>query len=413
MAFKKIIMLLVVFSILVKLVFLFGSGAYHNPQTFEYEEMAQNMLDGKGLYYSNLGIKYYGGIGPGFPLMCYGVYKLFGHNPLYIIFIQIVVTSLLIIPVALIARRIFDEKTAVLAGFLVGLHPALIVYAACKVHKMNIYSFLFILLAYLFLRLKEDPRLSRFIILGIVAGITMLVRVTGVVFIFFGLIWFYWVSRERAGYKIKAIALFLLIFFLTLIPWQIRNYAVFGKPVLLRTNQWGALWYGNIPGSKGCLYGEDGSVNVDNITATLPPEFFKMDEIKQNDYLKALTIGYFREDPGAFITRIIKKVYYFWYFSPYQGSLYPKLWMRLYKIYYLFILTPAIFSIIYSFLFLKKGNKQEMALILALFLGLTMVHSLYFVEARHRWTIEPLLLIFTANGLLVIRSFIFKPAKLT
>ena len=112
MSYKKIIALLIITSIILKALFLFASGVYNKPQPYEYEDIAQNMLRGDGFYYENFHSKYYIGLAPGFPILCYVVYKLFGHRQLIIIFIQIVISSLLIIPISLIAHRLFDEKTA-------------------------------------------------------------------------------------------------------------------------------------------------------------------------------------------------------------------------------------------------------------------------------------------------------------
>ena len=406
--YKKYIASLIILSVIVKLIFLFATGAYKNPQIFEYEGAAVNMLNGHGFYYDHFNTRYYGGIAPGFSVLCYLVYKAFGHHRLLIILIQIIVTSLLVIPVSLIARRIFDERSALLAALLSALYPPLIIYSTFKLHTMTVYSFLFALFISAFFLLKESATLKRCVLAGAVAGITALFRVTTAAFFVLGLAWFYISSGEAAMRRLRALAIVTAVFFIILIPWGIRSYLVFGKPLLLQTNKWESLWFGNMPGSSGSLYSEGGVALLDRASGELPPEFFRMNEIGQGDYLKKLTIGYFKEDPRAFILRVMKKMCYFWYFSPNQGSLYPKSWMQLYKIYYLAVIFPALFSVAHGLLYLDNPRRANIALILLLFFALTAVHSLYFVEARHRWSVEALILIFAANGIITIRDALRK-----
>ena len=403
---KKYIALFVAASIAIKLVFLFASGVYQNPQTFEYERMAVNLLDGKGFYYEHFDTICYAGISPAYPALCYLTYKLFGHNPLYVVFIQILITSLLVVPVYFIARRIFNKETALLAALLCAIQPQLIVYSTSKLHSMSIYAFVFALLVLVFLRLRELPTIKNILIAGFIAGLAVLFRITCLAFILLGVLWFFVAARSGNRKKFQAAVFIALMTFLLLLPWGVRNYAVFGRPLFLQTNKWESLWYGNMPGSTGSLFTEGGVTLLEKAAGDLPPEVFSMNEIEQAEYLKGLVIGYFKEDPAAFVGRILKKAYYFWYFSPYQGSLYPKSWMVMYKAYYLLILFPAIFSVIYGFTLNRNADRPGILLIMLLFLTMTGTHSVYFLEGRHRWAIESVLLVFTANGFIVLGEYV-------
>ena len=401
---KKVCMICIVLSIVVKVFFLVASGVWARPQTFEYEQAAVNMLNGNGFYYTNFGSKYYSGIAMGFPALCYLVYRIFGHHHLLIIAIQIIATSILVIPTSYIARRIFDDRTAMLTAFFVAFFPPFIIYSASKIHPLSIYSLLFALLVIVFIRLKESITPVRIVSTGIVVGLSVLFRVTSIIFASIGLVWLYLASAEGRRKKIAAIAAIFAIFIIMISPISIRNYLLFKRPLLLQTNKGESLWLGNMPDSTGSLFTEGMVLLQQKGGDQLSPEFYTMNEIEKGEYLANLTAGYFKSDPMRFIGRIFKKMYYFWSFSPYQGSLYPGSWMRVYKAYYLSMLCLAVFAIICNFICRKKWGRVETLLIALFFLSLMAAHSLYYVEARHRWAVEPLMLAFSANGVVSIIS---------
>lgn len=405
---KKYIIALVILSVCVKLLFLFFTHAHQHVQVYEYEQVACNLLSEKGFYYENHGAsKYYAGIAPGFPVLCYLVYKIFGHHYFPVIFIQIIISSAIVIPIFLISRKIFDAKAASIAGILAALFPPFIIYSTSKLHTMTIYSFLFALFVWLFLALKDAATAKRAALTGMIAGLAILFRITSTALLFIAIMWFYFISREDIKKKMSAIFIIVSISFLMLLPWGIRNYIIFGKPLLLQTNKGESFWFGNMPGSTGSLYTKGGKTISETAQAELPANFYSMNEIEQGDYLYKITMGYFKKDPASFIGRIIKKVFYFWYFSPYQGALYPRQWMKAYKIYYIVIFSLALFSLIYNF-FIKKKDWRDASLIVLILAALTAAHSLYFVEARHRWSVEPLLLIFTANAIILLSGFLYR-----
>jgi 4-amino-4-deoxy-L-arabinose transferase-like glycosyltransferase len=407
MNYKKALTCVIVFSIFVRIAFMLLSGANIRPQTFEYEQMAVNLLEGRGFYYDHFQTRYYGGEAPGYSILCYLTYRIFGHHQVLVLLAQILAASFLALPVFLIARRIFNERIAILAAFLAAFHPPMIIYSATKLHTMPVYSLLFALLIWSLLLLKDSSSLKHVFFAGIVAGLTVLFRVTTVLLLFLGLIWCYAFSVQESKRKLRSTAVILAILFLMLLPWGIRNYKVFGRPLLLQTNKWESLYYGNAPASDGSLYGAWG-VPIEKMPDQFPPEIFKMNEIGQGEYLKKMTLDLFRSNPKAFIGRVFRKMFYFWYFSPYQGSLYPASWMRWYKAYYLLIFFPAVYSIVYNLFFRRGGGRADILLVVLFLLAIMCAHSLYFVESRHRWSVEPLLLIFTANGFFMLKDILFK-----
>ena len=105
-----------------------------------------------------------------------------------------------------------------------------------------------------------------------------------------------------------------------------------------------------------------------------------------------------------------KKFLYFWWFSPQTGMLYPGLWTQVYKLYYIFVLTLFILGIFYA---IKKASRIDRAAIASILIFMLLIsagNSLYYVESRHRWAVEPLMLIFSAYALIILTDKFFRKA---
>ncbi len=139
-------------------------------------------------------------------------------------------------------------------------------------------------------------------------------------------------------------------------------------------------------------------------TETSPEEFrkklFSLDEIGQMELFKTEALTFIRQHPGQFIERTLKKLYYFWWFSPQAGLLYPASYLILYKIYYAVILSGALIGLIWA-LGIRR-TRPLVILMLLLFSSNSLLHSLYYLEGRHRCSIEPFLLICFSFGVFQI-----------
>jgi len=135
-----------------------------------------------------------------------------------------------------------------------------------------------------------------------------------------------------------------------------------------------------------------------------PVEFmekiYKMNEIEQYDFFYKESFKFIESNPVFFIKMVLKKFFYFWWFSPQVGLLYPGLWKIVYAAYYGILFSTFIFGL-YASLFKKTlGVNRAVVASLSIFLFFTsLLHALFYVEIRHRWAIEPLMLIFSAFGL--------------
>ncbi len=398
----RLVYFLVAASLLVKLAFLFFSGAASDLITDDDNEAALNWLQGKGLFWQCYGGPLYSAKAPGTALFFGAWYKVFGYHVLPLVILQTLIGSLSVITVYLIARRVFNDATARVAAVLFAFYPVAIAYSTVRLADLNFYGPLFLLTVLVLLRLQEKIAWRRIVTAGLVCGVTVLFRASISLFLLIAVGWFLVTVKAALRQKLRAILGVMLIAALVMAPWWARNYVVFGRPVLAQTDRWQTAWYGNLPGSSGSLFAAPGVTLDERYAGELPPDFSKMNELEQGAVFRRLTIGYFKQDPAGFIARIFKKAYYFWYFSPYQGQAWPTAWMFWYKIYYLCIFFPALFGAWYG---LKHHDRRSLKVLLLLFLlSFTVIHALCFVEGRHRFSVEPFVLMFTAYSVYLCRA---------
>ena len=97
-----------------------------------------------------------------------------------------------------------------------------------------------------------------------------------------------------------------------------------------------------------------------------------------------------------------RKFGYFWAFSPQSGLLYPLPWLTGYQIYYGVVTLFAAVGI-GAILFSRSARQRQLLLTLAVIaVTLAAIHALSYVEGRHRWGVEPLLLLLTARGAVAV-----------
>ena len=361
----------------------------HHPDLWESEEIATNLLAGRGFVFEFLGTSYRSYMEPLYPGLCAAVYALTGHSYLALGLVQAVLGTALVGLVFLCGRRMGDDRAALIATALAAVHPGLIAYTT-KFHPFVLDSLLVlaVLAACLFFA-KERPWRSA-VVLGAVIGLCALTRATILVCL---PVIAWWVWRALPQRRPAALAVTLVAAALVVAPWVARNWAVHHRLVFTRSGTALVFWLGNNPhafsGSAADLAGRP-------LHALLPEEqrqrLFTLDELGQQDHFRQEALAYVRARPLAFLQRWAVKLGYFWWQSPQAGQRYPAGWFRLYQAFYLATMALVIAAVI-------LGRRPEIWLVLGFCLAIALVQSAYYVEGRHRLTIEPLLLLLAGQGL--------------
>jgi Dolichyl-phosphate-mannose-protein mannosyltransferase len=151
----------------------------------EYTRIAQNLIAGKG---------YVGIATPGtqlffpplFPFLIAGVTWTVGNAEVAAHIVSVLFGTLLVLPVYLIARRVFGERTALAAATLTAFHPYLIMFSVSVFCEL---TFLTLLLAatYSAMHAASNPTARALASSGALYGVSFLVRSESFIYMLVGL----------------------------------------------------------------------------------------------------------------------------------------------------------------------------------------------------------------------------------
>ena len=219
---------------------------YAHPVGWEYEEIANNLLAGRGYSFEFLNTTYWSFNTPLFGYLCAGIYAVTNHSYFAILVIQSFFTIALALAIFQIAKTVFNETVGLLAAALVAFHPGFMYYDVFNLLPLSIDSFLIAAITLLLLKHKDKPTAMAMSLIGGLIGIAVLSRgITGallpVVTIYVALFARSLSLKERL---ITATCL-LCAAFIVLAPWLIRNYVIHKQFVFISSTSGENFWRGN------------------------------------------------------------------------------------------------------------------------------------------------------------------------
>jgi hypothetical protein len=364
---------------------------------WEYETLAQNVAGGYGYVIYRFGhLAFAFGDGNLYSFLAATVYVLSGHQPMVLAVVQAVLASLAAPVIFAIGMRVFGLPVAALGAGLAALHPGLMAYTM-KLHPLGIDVLLIALLVLWIDRAGDGLRSG--LTAGLALGLTLMSRPT---FFLAGLagLAFRW---RGARHVLVPVLATVVVGGVLATPWVARNWALLGRPVFISTSL-EDVWKGNNPSASGSSYLPSG----EDVFATASPElqrrFAQGNELALNDVFAQEVVDFVSTQPGDFLALVGRKFVYFWWFSPQMGLFYPSNWLAAYEMYAITIFS---FAIIGAVAIVRHGTSEQrnlLGVLLAIGLTVALVHALAYVEGRHRWGIEPLLLLITAYGVLYVAN---------
>jgi 4-amino-4-deoxy-L-arabinose transferase-like glycosyltransferase len=394
------VLLVIGAGILVRLVLVAAGG---QPERFEYDAIARNLIAGRGYVYDQLGTPYrsfYAGLG--YIGLNTATDWLFPTHPAAMLVTQSLYAGVLALLVFLIAARLCDSRLAVVAAALALFHPALVYYDTRKLHPLGFDSLVMVATVWWLMRLRDDRRLIVAGITGLVLGLAILQRGSMGLFFVASLCWLVvFVGRDRTGAAL--VAVYAAGMSVAVLPWVARNYAIHGM-VMIESMAPQQFWKGNASYSNGSGYLPSGRNVYDAAPTRLVREWEHRDETGQFQLFRAEGLAEVRADPHRAAGLMLRKFLYFWTAPPSSGQAYPSRYFDAYLAYYVVILFLAVVGGVTASG--RPALRPDIWLCALFFASLSVVHALMFVEMRHRWAAEPLMLAFVPLGAQAIAQFV-------
>jgi hypothetical protein len=216
---------------------------------WEPGNMARSLVAGRGFGSTLDSTQPSAMMSPVYPLIVAVDFRIFGvhtaHSILAIHAFDCLINSLACIPIFLLARRSFGERTALWAGWAWVFSPYGIYFSAAMAWSLHLLLLCLCWLLYLAQDLEQSPRLGLWAGFGVLAGFAGLTEPSILAVIPFLLL----LAAGRLACAGRRWLLPGVVASLTLAavisPWLIRNAMVFHRFIPMRDNMGLELWMGN------------------------------------------------------------------------------------------------------------------------------------------------------------------------
>lgn len=239
---KKSFLLIIFFAFFLRFIFLFFNPNYYNTEFYgklpdewvyfkdfqihdsqEYKILGVNILKKHSFSWDSNPVTLRT---PGYPLFIAFIFFIFGIRDFWVMFFQVILSSLSVCIIYLITKEIYDEKKALLSSFLLSIDPLSIFYSSVFMSE-TLFIFFFLLFLYFFFQKKYF--LSSFIM-----SFSVLIRpISTFLFVIFS----FFIKKP-----IRAIP-FILISLIFPFLWSLRNYNHYKIPFLTSISGLNLLYY--------------------------------------------------------------------------------------------------------------------------------------------------------------------------
>jgi 4-amino-4-deoxy-L-arabinose transferase-like glycosyltransferase len=381
-------------------------GALVGPDAPSYDQLALSLREGNGLQKwdyqglfsdPNRGLIVRSFRPPLLPIVLAGIYGVAGHHYWVARALIALLGASTCVVLMRIARRLFGQPAAALAGLLAAVYPKLIYYAGEPVTETP-YTFLLTCAVAVLLAAKDSKNgLWRWPLGGALMGLATLCRSALLAFIPFACLWALVVRPRKLRAALEA-ALIAGGFALVMAPWWGRNAAIHGRFVPATTEGGYTLWVTNnalADGGGHCFWPDDRRA-FDGLTeAEIDRTFARMGW------------DYIRSHPGRFLELAGAKFVRFWRLWPHAEE--PSVGASK-AVVAGATFTPILILALYG-AFAARRQWRRLLLIYLLFAYYALLHMVLMAITRYRLPLEPFLIALAAHGLVELWKRRIRPSQ--
>lgn len=318
---------------------------------------------------------------------------------------QFVIGSFSCSLVFILGARVFGKRAGVVAGMMAAVYGPLI-YFDGELLTPTLQVFLNLCAIVLLLSVVERPAPWRFAAAGLVLGLSIITRPDVAVFVAAASVWAFVALRARssASKASRGALLFVLCAALPVVPVAVRNRMVGGDAVLISSNGGLNFYIGNNPHYEQTLAIRPGP-EWDDLVELGRSKDPDAKQSEQSARFYDMALDYIRSQPLDWTRLMLKKSLVYvtsvegrrnhdMYFLRRYSALFSMLLFRVGSFAFPLglILPLAVIGIV------RRPRGAETALLLA-YIGAQFAATVaFFVVARYRVTVAPVLLVFAARG---------------
>lgn len=401
----------------VAVAFYLGNDVVELPGTFDqisYHKLALRVLGGYGFSFGEL----WWPVTPAgeptahwsflYTLYLTAVYALFGPNPLVARLIQAVAIGILM-PwlVYRLALLLFAEDSPAAerepdfhSGTWIGLAAAAItaiyiyfIYYAATLMTESFYIVCILWAFFLAIRIGRGQKQSwsQWVLLGLALGLTVLLRQVFLLVIPFIFVWIWYAARPKLALFLIAIGLIVM----QILPWTLRNQAVFDHFVILNTNSGYAFFWGNHP-IYGTRFISILPEEMGTYASLIPADLLHLNEAELDSALLTLAIDNIKADPMRYVLLSLSRISPYLEFWPSTDSGLVSNVSRVgsFGLFLSFMLVGLVRTLLYRFPSLKSRLASPFTLVYLFLSVYGAVHVLTWTLIRYRLPLDAFLIVF-------------------
>ncbi len=425
-------LLIVAIGLVLRLLWISVKGLSHTGDAL-YEQLAVNLLQGHGFTgmdhppFTPTAVR-----PPLYPAWIAFIYLLFGQNLMAVFYSQALIGALTSLIVYWIGKELHSEKLGLLAAFLFVIHPYPQLYVTSLFVEV-LYSFFLVIAAFFLCRAwKHYDQAKNWVFAGISIGIASLTRSEFFLFPLFLLFLIIMTGNHRTWLKGGLILTISVI--LTLSPWMVRNYLHFKKIVPISDSLYGLMFMVTTLDET-----EFNQKNFPSNAEAQPPNYAisyptvdKIFQIQANTQnynrvselpaydQEVLRIGIknVRKNPLKYFYKRIKELPYLWiesgnyvlcFIDPRVPTISwksllkkPDPWIIFLKFFGLLVTSLLPFVLAFWGAWRCRFRWSDFIPLFSIPLFITLIHIPFWYEVRYSIPVYPMVLLFTAMGILAI-----------
>ena len=340
---------------------------------------------------------------PIYPYLVAGIFKLCGIytelSHAVITTLNCAFTALTIIPIHGIAKRTFGNTVATGASWVWVFLPNAITFPIAWVWDTSLIALFFALIFWATLSLRGTRAVLPWAGYGALWVVGVLINPSILSLFPFFLVWLVWNERNHLGICFQHIAAVLLLFTIGLVPWTVRNYRVFGKPVVLRSNFGLELWLGNNPNVIDML----NQLSHPNDNPEEAANYVRMGEIAYMAEKQHEAFEFMRKRPADALSFTFHRFVDIWLAqtdSPLDIWANASLEVKAYLLFNTLLPLLCLLGALYAY----RAGLPEAAPFALVLLIFPLVFYLTHSSPRYRFPMDPIIVVLATNGFVHLAS---------